>query len=245
MPYLKIASGDITAAPLLLQAARLRRAMIVSSGMATLGEIEAALGVIAFGLTCTREPAGRRDFEAAFASDAGQEMLQRHVTLMHCVTQYPAPACAVNLRAMDTMRAAFGLLVGYSDHTLGTEVAIAAVARGATVVEKHFTLDRSLPGPDQAASLEPTELATLVKTIRSVESALGSPLKIPVPAELPNRSVARRSLVASRQIKKGETLVVDALAAKRPGLGVSPMGLWDMVGRSAQRDYDIDDLIDP
>lgn len=244
MPHLKIPSGDITAGPLLLQAARLRQPLIVSSGMATLGEIEVALGVIAFGLLSTDEPSGRADFEEAFASDQGQVALSRYVALLHCVTQYPAPAEAVNLRAMDTMRAAFGLPVGYSDHTLGPEVSIAAVARGATIIEKHFTLDRTLPGPDHAASLEPSGLLAMVKAIRNVEKALGSSLKVPVSTELPNRSLARRSLVASREIKSGEVLTVEALATKRPGHGVSPMDLWSFVGRPALRDYNIDDMID-
>lgn len=245
MPAVKIPSGDITCAPLLLQAARLRQPMIVSSGMSTLADIEQALGVIAFGLLHDREPTGQVDFETAYASVDGREALRRHVTLLHCITQYPAPAASVHLRAMDTMAAAFGLPVGYSDHTAGIEVSIAAVARGATVIEKHFTLDRSLPGPDHAASLEPSELKALIRAIRNVESALGSPIKCPAPEEIPNRAIARRSLVASRLIRAGETFTVDALAWKRPGTGISPLLLWDMVGRTAAHDYAPDELIQP
>jgi N-acetylneuraminate synthase len=245
MPAIKIPSGDISCGPLLLQAARLRRPLIVSTGMSTLADIERALGVIAFGLTRTREPAARGDFDAAGCSDAGRAALREHVTLLHCVTQYPAPPAAVNLRAMDTMAAAFGLPVGYSDHTLGIEVSIAAVARGATVIEKHFTLDRTLPGPDHAASLEPAELAQLVRSIRNVESALGSTHKAPAPDEVGNRLVARRSLVAARPIRHGEPFSADALTCKRPGHGVSPMALWDLLGRPAQRDYAVDELIEP
>ena len=245
MPALKIPSGDITCGPLLLQAARLHRPLIVSTGMSTLADIEQALGVIAFGLTLPREPTGRADFDAAWCSTSGRAALREHVTLLHCVTQYPAPPAAVNLRAMDTMAAAFGLPVGYSDHTLGIEVAIAAVARGATVIEKHFTLDRTLPGPDHAASLEPAELVQLVRAIRNVEQALGSALKAPAPEEAGNRPIARRSLVAARPIRRGESISVDALAFKRPGHGVSPMMFWDLLGRPAQRDYAPDELIEP
>jgi sialic acid synthase SpsE len=146
---------------------------------------------------------------------------------------------------MHTMAAAFGLPVGYSDHTAGIEVSIAAVACGATVIEKHFTLDRTLPGPDHAASLEPDELKALVSAIRNVEVALGSPVKCPAPEEVPNRQVARRSLVAARPIRTGEPIRLDDLTWKRPGTGVSPMALWDVVGRPASRDYDVDELIHP
>ena len=245
MPALKIPSGDITCGPLLLQAARLRRPLIVSTGMSTLADIEQALGVLAFGLTQEREPTGRADFDAAWCSAAGRAALCEHVTLLHCVTQYPAPPAAVNLRAMDTMAAAFGLPVGYSDHTLGIEVSIAAVARGASVIEKHFTLDRRLPGPDHAASLEPAELAQLVAAIRNVELALGSALKAPAAEEEVNRPVARRSLVAARTIRRGEAFTADALAVKRPGYGLSPMEFWGLLDRTAQRDYEADDLIEP
>ena len=244
MPAVKIPSGDITSGPLLLQAARLRCPLIVSTGMSTLSDIEQALGVIAFGLTADREPAGRADFDAAYHSVDGRRALERHVTLLHCTTQYPSPPESVNLRAMDTMSAAFGLPVGYSDHTLGIEVSIAAVARGATMIEKHFTLDRTLPGPDHAASLEPAELAHLVTAIRVVERALGSPLKGPAPQEASNRPVARRSIVAVRAIRQGERFTAEMLTAKRPGHGRSPMDHWSLLGRLAGRDYAADELID-
>lgn len=241
----KMPSGDITCAPLLLQAARLRRPLIVSTGMATLGEIEAALGVVAFGLTRDGEPGSSREIEDAYCSAGGQEALRAHVMLLHCVTEYPAPADTVNLRAMDTMATAFGLPVGYSDHTLGIEVALAAVARGAVAIEKHFTLDRNLPGPDHAASIDPGELASLVRGIRTIESALGDGLKYPAAPEIRNRPVARRSLVAARAVRAGEPWTADALAAKRPGTGITPMAYWDILGRSAGRDYEPDELLDP
>lgn len=245
MPALKVPSGDITCGPLLWQAARLRKPLIVSTGMSSLAEIEDALGVIAFGLTSNDQPSGRTDFQAAYCSTAGRAALRHFVTLLHCVTQYPAPPQAVNLRAMDTMAAAFGLPVGYSDHTLGLEVSLAAVARGATVIEKHFTLDRRLPGPDQAASLEPSELRQMVSCIRNIEAALGSAVKAPADQELPNRTVARRSLVAARPIQRGAKLSTDDLACKRPGTGISPLLFWDMLGRSASRDYAADELLEP
>ena len=245
MPAIKIASGDITCAPLLLHAARLRRPLIVSTGMSNLAEIEQALGVVAFGLTSDREPTGQHDFDRAYRSIEGQSAIKQYVTLLHCVTQYPAPPEAVHLRAMDTMAAAFGLPVGYSDHTSGIEVALAAVARGASMIEKHFTLDRSLPGPDHAASLEPEQLTLLIHSIRIIEQALGSGLKAAVPQEVDNRVIARRSVVAARTIRKGERLTSDMLTCKRPGSGVSPMEMWSLIDRPASRDFAIDDLIEP
>lgn len=244
MPALKLPSGDITAGPLLLQAARLRMPLIVSSGMSTLADLEGALGVLAFGLLQDREPSGRADFEAAYCSAEGQRALLAHVTLLHCVTQYPAPPEAVNLRAMDTMAAAFGLPVGYSDHTEGIEVALAAVARGASVIEKHFTLDRNLPGPDHAASLEPDELRQMVRSIRNIETALGSARKAPAAQEVGNRPVARRSVVAARAIRRGELFSAQSLAIKRPGTGISPIDIWSLIGRPASRDFDADELIE-
>ena len=245
MPALKIPSGDITCGPLLLQAARFRMPLIVSTGMSTLADIEDALGVIAFGLLTDGPPVGRSDFTNAFCSNEGRAALRRHVTLLHCVTQYPATPGAVNLRAMDTMAAAFGLPVGYSDHTLGIEVSLAAVARGATVIEKHFTLDRNMPGPDHAASLEPHELTEMIRSIRNIELALGSTVKGPAQEEMPNRPVARRSIVAARRIQEGTVFTEDMLAWKRPGSGLSPIGLWDLLGRKATRDFEADDLIAP
>ncbi len=244
MPAVKIPSGDITFAPQLIKAARLRRPLIVSTGMCTLADVEQALAVIAFALTEPGEPRGRADFDAAYASPGGRQALLERVTLLHCVTQYPAPAASINLRAMDTLRAAFGLPVGYSDHTEGIDVAIAAVARGATVIEKHFTLDRTLPGPDHAASLEPAELARLVQAIRTVEVALGSTTKSPSAAEAGNRPIARRSVVAARAIAAGEVLDSSMLACKRPGTGVSPMEFWSLLGQRARRAYAADEAID-
>lgn len=245
MPSIKIPSGDLTWGAMLLAAARLDRPLIVSTGMADLEEIRDALSVIAFGLTRAGMPTGKADLAEAFAGAAGQSRLRERVTLLHCTTEYPAPLTAVNLRAMNLMAETFGLPVGYSDHTLGTSVAIAAVARGATVIEKHFTLDRARPGPDHAASLEPAELAAMIAAIREVEVALGRPVKEAAPEERANRAIARRSLVAARPITAGEPFSLENLTAKRPADGASPMAVWPMLGQAATRAYEADEAIEP
>jgi N-acetylneuraminate synthase len=244
LPALKIPSGDVTAGPLLLEAARLRRPLILSTGMSTIADIEQALGVIAFGLTDEGESPSQAAFEAAYKSARGRAALKELVTLLHCVSAYPAPIAEVNLRAMDTLREVFDLAVGYSDHTLGISVALAAVARGATVIEKHFTVDRGLPGPDQRASLEPAELAAMVKGIREIETALGRADKVPSASESVNLSAARRSIVARRAIRRGELFSDANLAVKRPAGGTSPMLYWSVLGRAAPRDYAADEALD-
>lgn len=189
--------------------------------MATLGEIEAAIDVLE---------------ESGLSRDK--------LTIMHCNTEYPTPMIDVNLRCMQTIRDAFGVSVGYSDHTLGIEVAIAAVALGATMIEKHLTLSQDLPGPDHKASLEPVQLRELVKSIRSIEVALGSPVKRPTASEVGNKAIIRRSLVAATPIKAGDRFTLENLTAKRPGTGLSPM-LWDhVIGRVATRDFNFNELIE-
>lgn len=234
---IKLGSGDVTNAPLLLRAAQSRRPVILSTGMSTLAEVEEALGVLACGYAPAQEPPSLDAFRQALRSAAGQEALRRNVALLHCTTEYPAAYEDVNLRAMDTLRATFGLPVGLSDHTPGIHVAVAAVARGAVAIEKHLTLDRNLPGPDHRASLEPGEFRQLVTAIRQVEAALGSDAKAPAPGELANVPVARRSLVAARDIRKGEVFTVENMAVKRPGTGTSPMHYWEWLGKVAERDY--------
>jgi N-acetylneuraminate synthase len=240
---LKLPSGEITNGPFLLAHARTGKDIILSTGMATLGEVETALAVLAFGFLGWDQP-GLARFQQAYVSEAGQACLREKVTLLHCTSEYPTPMEHVHLRAMDAMQQAFGLPVGYSDHTEGLTIPLAAVARGATVVEKHFTLDRDLPGPDHAVSLEPGELKKLVDAIRAVELALGSATKMPQPVELQNRLVARKSLVAKQVIACGEAFSVDNLALKRPGTGLSPMDYWDLLGQVARRDYSPDELIE-
>jgi len=243
VPVLKVPSGEITNGPLLLHVARTQKPVILSTGMSTLGEVEKALQVLAFGYTHENGSPDDGRLRDVYASDKGQHVLLDKVTLLQCTTEYPAPAASVNLRAMDTMRAAFGLPVGLSDHTQGIEVAIAAVACGAKVIEKHFTLDRTLPGPDHAASLEPGELKQMIRSIRNVERALGSGRKHPSAAEKKNISVARKRLVAGRAIAAGERFSEGNLTAKRPGDGLSPMRYWALLGTEASKHYAPDDPI--
>jgi len=243
LPTIKIPSGDITNAPLLLKTARTGKPVILSTGMSTLGEIEDALGVLAFGYLNGGAPA-LAAFRAAYCSVAGAAVLRDKVTLLHCTTEYPAPLGDVNLRVLATLKAAFGLPVGYSDHTEGIAVPIAAAALGAVIIEKHFTLDRTLPGPDHGASLEPAELKQMVTAIRQVEEALGSCSKRPAPSELKNMAVARKSLVAARPIAAGDPFAVDNIAVKRPGTGLSPMLHWELLGRKAGRDFAADEGVE-
>jgi N,N'-diacetyllegionaminate synthase len=195
--------------------------VILSTGMAGLGEIEAALTVL---------------------EQSGTPRAQ--ITVLHCTTEYPTPMAEVNLRAMLTIRDAFGVAVGYSDHTPGIEVATAAVALGATVIEKHFTLDRNLPGPDHKASLEPAELRALVKAIRNIEQALGNGIKQPTESEAKNIPIARKSLVAARVIRAGEVFDERNVTVKRPGTGLSPMRWDEVIGQRARRDFAPDELLE-
>lgn len=241
---LKLPSGELTNAPLVLEHARTGCDLIVSTGMATMAEIETALGVIAFGYTAEpdAEPS-LQVFQEAYASESGQQALQQKVTILHCTTEYPAPIEEINLRAMDTLGLAFGLPAGYSDHSEGITIPIAAVARGAVLIEKHFTLDKTMEGPDHKASLEPHELSAMVTAVRQVEVALGSRVKSPTVSEVKNKAVARKSLVAARAIKAGEAFSADNVTLKRPGTGQSPYHYWDLLKRCAGQDYEPGDLI--
>ncbi|MEY4760817.1 MAG: N-acetylneuraminate synthase [Pseudomonadota bacterium] len=221
MKRFKIPSGEITNLPYLRHVGRLGREVILSTGMSTLDDVAAAL-------------------TALVASGTPRDA----VTVLHCTTEYPAPFRDVNLRAMNQMGDRLGVKVGYSDHTPGIEVAIAAVARGARVIEKHFTLDRALPGPDHAASLEPDELSAMVRAIRHVELALGDSEKRVADSESGNQAVVRKSIVARTAIRKGELFSESNLTTKRPGSGLSPMHWDDVLGRSAPRDFAADELID-
>lgn len=241
---IKLASSEITNAPLLLAAARTGRPVILSTGMSTLDEVKTALGVLAFGYVQpeTVLPSARL-FDETFCSSEGQAALLKNVTLLHCTSEYPARFEDVNLRAMQTLRETFGLPTGISDHTPGSAVAIAAVALGAIVVEKHFTLDRELAGPDHKLSLTPDELAAMVHGVREVEVALGSSIKAAAEGELEVRQVARKSLVAARPIVRGEVFTEENVAVKRPPSGVSPVSYWEILGKVADRDYQSDELI--
>jgi N-acetylneuraminate synthase len=233
---LKVSSGDLTNGPLLLRMARTGLPIILSTGMGTLDDIRMALSVIAFGYRQGHAP-GTRAFAQAFQSSEGQAALSQHVTLLHCTSDYPTPPADVNLRAMTTIAETFRLPVGYSDHTAGTVVAIGAVARGATVVEKHITLDRSMPGPDHTASLEPGEFTEMVRSVRELEESLGSSEKKPTGPEQSTALVARRSLYASRAIQAGEIFTEAHLACRRPCAGRSPMEYWDLIGTPSARNY--------
>lgn len=242
---IKIPSGEITNAPYLLHAARHGKPILLSTGMSTLTEVETALGVLAFGYSGTKSSPSLPEFENARRSHTGRSALEKMVTLLHCTSQYPAPADQVNLRAMDTLARACGLPIGYSDHTLGIAIATAAVARGALVLEKHLTLNRTLPGPDHQASLQPEEFQAMVRAVREVEHALGSAEKAPTASEFRNRIAARRSLVAAGKIRKGEKFNAANVAIKRPGNGISPLRYWEWLGKAADHDYAEDEILTP
>jgi N,N'-diacetyllegionaminate synthase len=218
VPIMKVPSGEITNLPLLVAVAGQGKPVILSTGMSDMDEIGRAIDVL-------------------------KEHGAGEITLLQCTTEYPAPFDDVNLRAMQTMRDAFDVPVGYSDHTVGIEAAVAAVVLGAVVVEKHFTLGRDMPGPDHRASLEPDELEAMVRAIRNVERAMGSGEKTIVASEMKNRDIARKSIVAARPISKGETFTEDNLAVKRPGTGLSPTKWDEVVGKSSERDYDTDEQV--
>jgi N-acetylneuraminate synthase len=241
---LKIPSGEITNAPLVLEHARTGCDLIISTGMATLADIEAVLGVVAFGYTMPNDAIPSTDaFQDAYFSELGKKALKDKVTILHCTTEYPAPLVDINLRAMDTLLSAFGLPVGYSDHSEGVVVPIAAVARGAILIEKHFTLDKNMEGPDHKASLDPLELKSMVDGIRAVELTLGDGIKGPRPSEIKNKAAARKSIVAIRAIAAGTEITADDIAIKRPGNGISPYSYWKMLGKVAHVDYQAGDLI--
>jgi len=217
----KIPSGEIINLPYLRKIGCLSQPVILSAGMANLGEIEAAIDVLEQAGTCREQ-----------------------ITVLHCTTEYPAPLDEVNLRAMQTIAQAFGVAVGYSDHTDGISVPIAAVAMGATVIEKHITLDRTMEGPDHLASLEPDQFAAMVHGVRVIERAMGDGIKRPTPCERANLTIVRKSLVASRAIQGGQSFTAENITCKRPGTGISPMH-WDaLIGRKASRAYAPDELIE-
>lgn len=217
----KVPSGEITNLPFLREIGHIKKNVILSSGMAELSEIRDAVEVLI---------------------DSGTDKAK--ITVLHCNTEYPTPFDDVNLRAMSTISDELGVRVGYSDHTLGIEVPIAAVAMGATTIEKHFTLDRTMPGPDHCASLEPDELKAMVNAIRNIEKAMGDGIKQPSPSEKKNIPIARKSIVAAKKIEKGEIFTSENLTVKRPGTGISPIRWDEMVGQYAERDYKADEFIE-
>lgn len=219
MDFWKVPSGEITNLPYLIKIAETHKPIILSTGMSTIGEVGQA-------------------FDVLRANGCGD------VTMLHCTTEYPAPYGDVNLKAMETLRQKFNVPVGYSDHTNGIEIPIAAVALGATIIEKHFTLDRKMEGPDHKASLEPYQLKNMVEAIRNVEVAMGNGVKKPAESEIKNRSIARKSIIANCNIKKGDVLTEKNLTVKRPGDGISPMKWFEVLGQSAVKDFEEDELIE-
>ena len=219
MPFWKIPSGEITNLPYLIKIANTHKPIVMSTGMSTIEEIEDAIGVL--------------------KNNGVSEII-----LLHCTTEYPAPYNEVNLKAMETLKKRFNVNVGYSDHTKGIEIPIAAVAMGATVIEKHFTLDRNMKGPDHKSSLEPNELKAMVDAIRKVENAIGDGEKKPSKSEIKNIAIARKSIIAKVDIKKGDILTEDNITVKRPGNGINPMKWFEVIGKAAKRDFVEDELIE-
>ena len=237
LPFYKIPSGEISNAPLLWSFAATGKPCILSTGMATLSEVEQALAILAHGYSFKQEPKSLNETWEFWSQQQAYEAIKDQVTLLHCTSSYPTPLDQVNLKAMDTLRTTFQLPVGYSDHTQGLLVPVAAAARGATIIEKHFTLDRSLPGPDHKASLEPCELKELVQQVRAVEQILGSGRKVPQPAERDTRQVARQSLLVTNTVQQGDMLDKTTLATARTGQGISAIHYWDYLGTPASKDY--------
>lgn len=244
LPVYKVPSGELTNAPLLWRFAKTGKPLIVSTGMATLSEVEMGLAIITHALNEINEPSNIDEVWQSWSKIEAREKLSNQVTLLHCTSQYPTPWEEVNLRAMDTLASAFGLPVGYSDHTDGTLIPIAAVARGAVVIEKHFTLDKSLPGPDHQASIEVPELKRLVKEIRALEIALGNGFKAPQSSEWNTRLVARQSIIAAKHLPAGKVIERDDLTTARTGRGLIPSLLWQLIGSTSQKSYEPGDVFE-
>lgn len=243
IPRFKIPSGELTNGPLLWQFARTGKPLVLSTGMATLSEVEQALAIVAHALSAATEPHSLDEIWREWSRPGSRHRLHDYVTLLHCTSQYPTLPDEVNLRAMDTIASAFGLDVGYSDHTEGILIPVAAVARGASLIEKHFTIDRNLPGPDHQASLEPEQLSAMVRDIRVLERALGDGCKSPQPSEWDTRQAARQQVVAARDITAGTILSRGDLSTARCGQGLAPTSIWELVGQPAARAFQAGEVI--
>lgn len=244
MPTVKIPSGELTNAPFIHYIATKQRPIIISTGMATVEEIHEALAFIAYGLAYPQKAVDTTEVKPFYQTTKAKELLQKYVTVLHCTTQYPAPVHSINLKAMEEMRAIFQVPIGFSDHSEGITIPIGAAAIGATVIEKHFTLDKYMEGPDHVASLNPAELKALVQGIRDIGVALGNGVKEPTAVELQNRQPARKSLVAKRVIQVGEIFTKENLTVKRPGNGIAPSEYWAYIGKTATKNYAEDAMID-
>ncbi|MFF2752172.1 N-acetylneuraminate synthase [Psychrobacillus sp. NPDC058041] len=243
MKIVKVPSGELTNTPFLHYIATKQKKMIISTGMATMDEIHEALSFIAFGLSKPNEEVKVDKVHAFYKTKKAKEILQQFVTVLHCTTEYPAPFNTINLNAMKQLENELQLPIGFSDHSEGIAVPIAAVGAGAKLIEKHFTLDRQLPGPDHLASLEPNELLEMVTSIRNVEIALGSGVKAPTSIELSNRNAARKSVVASKDINEDDFITNENIMVKRPGTGLAPSFYWSLLGTKAKKSYKKDDFI--
>lgn len=250
IPLVKVASGDLTFAPMLVEAGLSNLPTILSTGMANLDEIGQSLKFIAFGYGLSNGivEAGTKpsqaELEKVWADERVQQILLEKVTVLHCTTQYPAELDILNLKAIQVIADRFGLPVGYSDHSLGTLASVVAVSLGATVIEKHFTLDKTMEGPDHSASLDPQELGELVRLIRDASTALGEPVKECQPIEVSNRAAVRRSLVATKPIKAGEVIRESDLECRRPGAGRTSFDFYEVVGTVAAKDYETGEYVD-
>lgn len=239
----KIGSGEITNAQLLYQLGQADVDVILSTGMSTMPEIHQALSILAYGYSNKTPPVCSADYSTALHSAQGKQLLARHVTLMHCTTEYPCPVEEVNLSAIKTIRDTFSLPCGYSDHTSGIHISLAATSLGATMIEKHFTLDKQLPGPDHKASIEPGELKMLVSAIRDIEQAMGDGKKQVTVSEAGNKDIVRKGIYAACSIKKGERLTQNNLILKRPVCQHQGLEYWDVIGTIASKDYSADEAI--
>ncbi|MEK5146257.1 N-acetylneuraminate synthase [Psychrobacillus sp. FSL K6-4615] len=244
MSKFKIPSGELTNSPFIHYIATKKKPIILSTGMATMKDIHEALSFIAYGLAFPDQEVNLNQVQRFYQKEEARLLLREFVTVLHCTTEYPAPFETINLCAMNEMKKELQLPIGFSDHSEGIAVPIAAIALGAVVIEKHFTLDRNLPGPDHRASLEPKELEEMVTGIKAIEESMGTGNKKPTPKELDNRKVARKSIVAKVKIAAGEIFAERHIAIKRPGHGMPPRSYWSLIGKVANQSYEVDELID-
>lgn len=241
---IKIPSGEITNAPYLYKIASKNVKVVVSTGMATIDEIHLSLAFLAYGFA-KKDDLSTENVKRFYQTEEANKLLAQKVQILHCTSEYPTPLDEINLNAIDALKEEYKLNVGLSDHSEGIIVSVAAVAKGASIIEKHFTLDKSLKGPDHRASLNPTELAKMIRYIRITEQALGQKIKVPTFSELKNKNIARKSLVAAKNIEKGEIFTKENLTVKRPGEGIEPYYYWDYIGKVATKEYMADEVIEP
>lgn len=241
----KLGSGELTNGPLLHAVAKTGLPVILSTGMGTTEEVRGALAVLAHGYSETDTPPSQQAFIEAIGDKVNEQLLCDKVAILHCTSAYPTPVDELNLNVIETLRDTFSLPVGFSDHSTEIAPAVAATALGISVLEKHFTLNRELPGPDHAASLIPDEMAEMIKMVRQAATAIGDGNKTPASAEVNNMPIVRKSLVAARKVQAGEKFTPDNVTVKRPGIGISPMLYWETLGTIAKRDFEEDEVIKP